>query len=91
MDSIGGAIKGLGATMHAMLISLVCGCGIRLFWIFTIFRIEEYHTLKSLLISYPISWFITGIAYLLVFFSVLKKIDKKSKETKKMLSSANTR
>lgn len=86
MDVIAGVLKGLGATLYSALISILGVCAFRLFWIFTIFRIEEYHNLKSLFISYPISWTLTSITYILVYFIVLKSLKKKFEQKKKMLS-----
>lgn len=86
MDVIAGVLKGLGATLYSALISILGVCAFRLFWIFTIFRIEEYHNLKSLFISYPISWTLTSITYILVYFIVLKSLKKKYEQKKKMLS-----
>lgn len=86
MDVIAGVLKGLGATLYSASISILGVCAFRLFWIFTIFRIEEYHNLKSLFISYPISWTLTSITYILVYFIVLKSLKKKFEQKKKMLS-----
>lgn len=82
MDVIAGVLKGLGATLYSALISIIGVCAFRLFWIFTIFRIEEYHNLKSLFISYPISWIITSATYILAYFIVLKSIKKRFETNK---------
>ena len=86
MDVIAGVLKGLGATLYSALISILGVCAFRLFWIFVIFRIEAFHNLESLFISYPISWALTSITYFLVYILILKKIKKKFEQKKKILS-----
>ena len=81
MEVLAGVIKGLGDTVYAMITSLVGVCGFRLLWIFTIFQIEKYHNLKSLYISYPISWTITIIIYIFVYFKIMKSIKKRFKKS----------
>ncbi len=56
MDVFTGALRGFGASLTPMLISVLGVCGIRLGWIFTIFQVPEYQTPQSLFLSYPISW-----------------------------------
>lgn len=77
MDVSTGALRGMGASMVPMIISVLGVCGIRLGWIFTIFQIPEYHTPQSLYVSYPISWTITFVIQLAAFFMVYRKSVKK--------------
>ena len=67
MDVSTGALRGLGASLTPMLISILGVCGIRIGWIYTVFRIPAYHSTESLYISYPISWAVT-FGFLLYFF-----------------------
>lgn len=83
MEVLAGVIKGLGDTVYAMITSLVGVCGFRLLWIFTIFQIEKYHNLKSLYISYPISWTITIIIYIFVYLKIMKSIKKRFEKSVK--------
>jgi putative MATE family efflux protein len=73
MDVTTGGLRGLGASMTPMLISVLGVCGIRLVWIFTIFQIPAYHTPQSLYFSYPISWTFTFIAQLTAFMIIYRK------------------
>ena len=73
MDVTTGALRGLGASLTPMLVSVLGVCGIRLAWIYTIFQIPAYHTPTSLYLSYPISWFITFWCHLFFFFRIYKK------------------
>lgn len=76
MDVTTGLIRGLGKSVLPMLITVAGVVGIRLGWIYIIFRIPKYHTLQSLYISYTISWIATFIAELIVFIVIMHKIKK---------------
>lgn len=73
METATGALRGMGASTVPMLVSILGVCGFRLGWLFTIFRIPEYHTLESLYLSYPISWVATGIAQIVAFVIVYRR------------------
>jgi Na+-driven multidrug efflux pump len=73
MDVTTGALRGMGASMTPMLISVLGVCGIRVLWIYTIFQIPQFHTPDCLYLSYPISWGITFACHLTAFFIVYRK------------------
>ena len=77
-----GCLRGLGYSVMPMLVSLVGACGLRLLWIFTFFRMEQFHTPFSLYITYPVSWTITFIAHVICFSIVRRRIDNKNIEQK---------
>ena len=65
MDTVCGSIRGLGYSIAPTIVSLAGACGLRILWIYTIFRID--HTLFVLYLSYPISWLVTFIAHTVCF------------------------
>ena len=67
MDTSTGALRGMGASVTPMIISVLGVCGIRLGWIFTIFQIPQFHTPWWLYFSYPISWLATFAAQFFAF------------------------
>ena len=71
MDVTVGVLRGLGAAMSPMIISLTGACGLRVLWIFTIF--QWYRSLETLYISYPITWTVTWMAQLICLFVIWKK------------------
>lgn len=73
MDVAVGAIRGLGASVVPMLISILGVCGIRILWVYSIFQIPQYHTMPCLLSSYTLSWTITFLCQSVAFFLVYKK------------------
>ena len=76
MDSTTGALRGMGASVTPMFITILGACGFRIFWIYTVFQIPEYHTPAGLFISYPFSWLITFLIELVVFVFIYRKHSK---------------
>lgn len=72
MDVMVGCIRGLGYSFMPMIVSLAGACGLRIVWIFTIFRWNQ--TLQTLYLSYPITWLITAICHFICFWVIYKKI-----------------
>lgn len=85
MDVMVGAIRGLGYAIMPMIVTLVGVCGVRLFWIFTFFRLPRFHEVKYLYLTYPFTWAITFCAHVICFIIVRKKLDKSVDEARKML------
>lgn len=79
MDVTTGLIRGIGYSILPMIITIAGVCGMRIIWIYTIFRIPRYHTLQNLYISYTISWSLTFVTELIVFLVLLRRMQKKSK------------
>ena len=77
MDVMTGALRGMGASIGPMFISILGVCGIRIGWVFTLFRTPAFHSLGGLCISFPISWFITGMAELIFFLILMRRYQKK--------------
>lgn len=73
MDVSTGALRGMGKSFVPMLISILCVCGFRIVWIYTIFQMPQFHTPQWLYISYPISWAITFLCQLVSFIIVYIK------------------
>lgn len=72
MDVSTGALRGLGASVAPMIISILGVCGFRIAWICTIFQIPQLHTPQCLFLSYPISWGITFFLQLAVFLRIYR-------------------
>lgn len=78
MDVMTGALRGAGRSVSAMIITIAGVVGIRIVWIFTIFQIPQFHTLRSLYFSYPISWAVTLIIEFVYFMVVTGKLKKQN-------------
>ena len=75
MDVLTGLLRGMGSSILPMVITVGGVCGLRLFWIFTVF--EKHHTLEILYVSYPISWIVTALFQLVLFFVLLYRFKRK--------------
>lgn len=78
MDVTTGLIRGIGYSVLPMIITIAGVCGLRIVWIYTIFRIPKYHTLQNLYLSYTISWAVTFFTELIVFLILLRKLKKRA-------------
>ena len=73
MDVSTGALRGLGASISPMVISVLGICGFRILWIYTIFQIPQFHTPQCLYLSYAISWTITFVIQITTFYKAYRK------------------
>ena len=74
MDVCTGALRGMGASLTPMLISVLGVCGFRILWINTVFRV--IHTPQCLYLSYLISWILTFAVQFAAFWIVYRKHTK---------------
>ncbi|MBR4628680.1 MAG: MATE family efflux transporter [Ruminococcus sp.] len=82
MDVATGLIRGLGSSVLPMIITVIGVCGMRIGWIYTVFRSERYHSVQSLYISYAISWSLTFITELIVFIVLYRRIMRRASQKK---------
>lgn len=71
MDVSTGMLRGMGASLVPMLISVLGVCGIRMVWIYTVF--QAYHTPECLYLSYTISWIATFLCQMAAFIVVFRR------------------
>ena len=65
MDVACGSIRGLGYSIAPTIVSLAGACGLRILWIYTVFRLDR--TLFTLYLSYPVSWIVTFACHIVCF------------------------
>lgn len=70
----GGAMRGLGHSLMPAVITVFGSCVLRLIWIATVCR--RVHEFWVLMIIYPISWVVTGIAMMIAYWILRRKIFK---------------
>ena len=75
MDTLVGSLRGMGCSVIPMTVSLIGVCGLRIVWIFTIFRFLS-PTLTTLYISYPVTWVLTSCIHLITFLIVRRRYPK---------------
>jgi Na+-driven multidrug efflux pump len=77
MNTCAGVLRGLGKSTTSAMISFVGTCVFRVVWIYTVFR--ALGSLESIYISYPISWLLTGIFFMITVLYFLRRIFAQSK------------
>ena len=75
LDVTTGQMRGLGKSVVPMAVTLAGVCGLRIVWIFTVFR--HFHTYLWLLLSYPASWIITLLVVLVCYVYEYRKTVRK--------------
>lgn len=88
MDSFGNAMQGLGRSTLAMIISLSGSCLIRIIWLSTVFKLAP--TLPCVYVVYPISWLLTTLIYIAIYFPTIRKIEKKLTNKEKAVAEVST-
>ncbi|MCH5197365.1 MAG: MATE family efflux transporter [Oscillospiraceae bacterium] len=78
MEVMTGTLRGMGRSVMPMAVTIAGVCVFRIVWIATVFAIPEYHTLKVLFISYPISWSVTFAVELIAYIVIMRKIKKQN-------------
>ena len=71
MEVLVGGLRGIGHSFMPMLVSVVGVCGLRIVWVFTLFRAVP--TLGILYLSFPVSWAVTALVHLIFYIVVSKK------------------
>ena len=80
MNVMGSAMRGIGYSLTSMIVSMVGVCGFRVVWIATVFQIPAYHTYKSLMTSYPISWLATFLIHLGCWCYAIRKLKRQQEK-----------
>ena len=84
MDVSTGALRGLGASLTPMILSIMGVCGIRILWIYTIFQIPQYHTPECLYLCYVLSWLGTFLFQTTAFIIIYRKHVRITKNISRM-------
>ena len=71
IEIISGALRAMGFVVVPMI--LTCGgiCVLRLVWLMT--AVPGHRTVTTILFSYPLSWTVTSILFIIYYFVLLKK------------------
>ncbi len=67
----GGALRGMGHSMLPAVFTIIGSCILRIVWIYTVYAVYTYYWL--LMIIYPISWVVTGLALLISYYIICYK------------------
>ena len=75
MEVFTGSLRGMGASLTPMLISLVGACVTRVIWIYTVFAATP--TLQVLYSCYPVSWLFTIFMQIVAFFVIRRNLQRR--------------
>ncbi len=78
IEILSSSLRGMGNVMVPMLMTCFGVCILRIIWIF--FFIPQNLSVTSILMSYPISWGITGVLFMIYFWFYQKKFFKQHTE-----------
>lgn len=76
MDVMVGMLRGLGYSIMPMIVSLLGACGLRILWIMTVFQLPEYHSPRTVYLSYPMSWGITLLVHVICYIIVWRRLKR---------------
>ena len=77
-DSIAGALRGIGYSISTTITTIMGACVLRVVWVFAVF--PHYRTLKSLVISYPISWTLIALCNGVILYFACRKLFRSMKK-----------
>lgn len=75
MGVLPGAIRGFGSSLPPSIITIIGACGVRIVWIYTVFKM--YPNLTTLYLVHPITWVITVIALTINLVIAYKQTKKR--------------
>ena len=72
MDTVSGAMRGLGHSLMSAISNLAGVCILRIVWIYTYFQINR--TMECLMMTYPLSWAVTTLVNGIVLWWFMRKL-----------------
>lgn len=66
IEVFAGTMRGVGNSLMPTLITGSCVCLLRVVWLMT--AVRHWHSLKTLTLSYPLSWALAAAVFLVVYF-----------------------
>ena len=65
IEVLGGALRGMGKVIIPVIITLLGVCVLRIIWLIIVMNVSP--TLEAIMFSYPITWIITAIAFIVYY------------------------
>lgn len=73
-DVLVASLRVYGRTVMPTIIYVISICGVRLSWIFTVFRVKN--DLQTLSVVYPLSWLVANVILIAAYLIVINKMKK---------------
>ena len=71
LEVFGGSVRGMGYSIHSMVIIIMSLCVIRVSLLAVFTRV--FHTIESIGSVYPITWAVAAVCFVITFFLLVKK------------------
>ena len=72
METLSGVLRGMGKSLHTMVVSIITNCILRIVWINTVFLISP--TLPTIFWVYPITWALAVLIYAIMITRFARKL-----------------
>lgn len=72
IEVFSGSLRGLGISFVPAIICFFGICSFRVLWVYTVFA--QFRTFSVLMMVYPVSWMVTSVALIVVFFKITDRI-----------------
>jgi putative MATE family efflux protein len=70
-------LRGAGYSGLSTFVSLLGAFGVRIMWLLTVFQIPRFHTIRTVYLSFPVTWAATLIVYLICWFFISCRLREK--------------
>lgn len=77
-EVMSGVLRGLGASVVSMTVSLIGCCALRVVWIYTYF--QSHKTIEVLYFSYPLTWILVTVTQLICFMIIIRRLTNRKNE-----------
>ncbi len=71
VEILSGSLRGMGDTLVPTIITAVGICLMRVLWIFMV--VPRWHNILAVVVSYPLTWFLTSLAFTVYYQHFRKK------------------
>jgi putative MATE family efflux protein len=71
IEVLSGALRGMGNSLVPMLLTSIGVCGLRVLWI--IIAVPQRPEIKTVIFSYPLSWAVTSVLFIIYYMYFWKK------------------
>lgn len=80
MDALTGALRGLGSSLTPMVLTVVSVCGVRITWVFTIFKANRASDMAHIILylCYPVSWMAAVLSMAVAVYVFYRRIKRAS-------------
>ena len=72
-EVLSGSLQGIKVSLSPTVVTILAICGLRLAWIFLLFPLPAFHSIKGLYTCYPVSWVVNSVALAVLVFYFFRR------------------